>query len=188
MKEVLGFAVLTGPLWLILILLLVSIWIVVKVAKRFKPGSTRLAGGAGIFLLLFCLPFGDEIIGRIYFNYLCTAQAGVKVYQTVELPAEYWDEQGRAKFYDEKNGNFNLEAYRVEYKTGAYSPSFHIDNAGYKRVEKQSGQALGEVTDFMFWGGWMRRNLSPSNTANGCENRSERSNILIKQIVKPKKS
>jgi hypothetical protein len=91
---ILGFAVLTGPLWLILILLPVCIWLAVKLAKRFKPGITRLAGGVGIFLLLFALPFGDEIAGRIYLSYLCSTQAGVKVYQTVELPAEYWDEEG----------------------------------------------------------------------------------------------
>lgn len=98
MNGLLGFAVLTGPLWLILILLPVSIWIAVKVAKRFKQRSAKLTGGLGIFLLVFFLPFSDEIAGRIYFNYLCAAEAGVKVYQTVELPAEYWDERGRAKF------------------------------------------------------------------------------------------
>ena len=188
LNDLLGFAVLTGPLWLILILLPVSIWIAVKLAKRFKQRSARLAGGIGIFLLVFFVPFGDEIAGKIYFNYLCATEAGVKVYQTVELPAEYWDEQGRPKFYDEKNGNFNLEAYRVEYKTGAYSSSFTIDNAGAKRVDKQSGQALGEVTDFGYWGGWMRRNLSLHNTATTCEGGMERSNNLIKQIFKQKKS
>lgn len=188
LNDLLGFAVLTGPLWLLLILLPISIWIAVKVAKRFKQGSTKIAGGIGIFLLVFCIPFGDEIAGRIYLSHLCATEAGVKVYQTVELPAKYWDEQGRAKFYDEKNGNFNLEGYRVEYKTGTYSPSFHIDNAGYMRVDGRSGQVLGEVTDFMYWGGWMQRNLSPHNTADGCENRRERSNSLIQQIFKQKKS
>jgi len=188
LNELLGFAVLTGPLWLILILLAVSIWIAVKIAKRFKPGITRIAGGVGIFLLLFALPFGDEIAGKIYFNYLCATQAGVKVYQTVELPSEYWKADGKPKFYDERNGNFNLEGYRVEYTTGTYSSFFHIDNAGAKRIDGRTGQVLGEVTDFRYWGGWMRRNLSPHNTADSCENRSERSNSLIKQIFKQKKS
>jgi hypothetical protein len=179
-----GLAVLTGPLWLILILLPVCIWIAYKVAKRFKSGATRITGGIGIFLLLFALPFGDEIAGRIYFNYLCATQVVVKVYQTVELPAEYWEADGKPKFYDEKNGNFNLEGYRVDYATGVYSSFFHIDNAGYKRVNGKSGQVLGEVTDFRYWGGWMTRNLSPSNTANSCENRRERSTSLIKKIFK----
>jgi hypothetical protein len=189
LDELLGFAVLTGPLWLILILLPVCIWIAIKISKRLKPGITRIAGGVGIFLLLFALPFGDEIAGRVYFNYLCATEAGVKVYQTVELPAEYWDEHGKATFIDEKAGGFLLgKEYPPEYKTGAYSTFFHIDNAGYKRVDKQSGRVFGEVTDFRYWGGWMRRNLSPSNTATRCEGGIERSNSLIKQIFRPKKS
>jgi len=188
LNELLGFAVLTGPLWLILILLVVSIWIAVMVAKRFKRGGIKIVLGLLVFLLVFFVPFGDEIAGKIYFNYLCATQAGVKVYQTVELPSEYWKADGKPKFYDERNGNFNLEGYRVEYTTGTYSSFFHIDNAGAKRIDGRTGQALGEVTDFRYWGGWMRRNLSPHNTADSCENRSERSNSLIKQIFKQKKS
>lgn len=32
------------------------------------------------------IPTWDEIAGRAYFKYLCATEAGVKVYQTVELP------------------------------------------------------------------------------------------------------
>lgn len=188
MDAILGFAVLTGPLWLILVLLPVSIWIAIKMAKRFKQRGAKFAGGITIFFVVFLVPFADEIVGKAYFSYLCANEAGVKVYKTVELPAEYWEADGKSKFYDEKNGNFNLEGYRVEYITGVYSSSFHIDNAGYKRVDKQSGQVLGEATDFMYWGGWMRRNLSPHNTANGCEGRKERSASLVKQIFRQKTS
>lgn len=188
LNELLGFAVLTGPLWLILILLPIAIWIAVKATKRFKRGSAKIAVGLLVFLLVFFVPFGDEIAGRIYLSHLCATEAGVKVYQAAELPAEYWDEQGKAKFYDEKNGNFYLEGYRVEYQTGAYSSFFHIDNAGYKRVDARSGQVLGEVNNLRYWGGWMRRNLSPHNTAISCEGGIERSNNLIKQIFKQKKS
>lgn len=186
MNELLGFAVLSGPLWLILLLLPVCIWIAIKIAKRFKPEVARFASSVGIFLLLFLLPFADKIAGRFYLSYLCTTEAGVKVYQTIELPVEYWDEQGKPNFYDNRNGNFNLGGYRVDYSTGVYSSSFHIDNAGYKRVDARSGKTLGEVIDFTYWGGWMRRNLSPNNTATGCEGRMERSNTLISQIFKKK--
>ena len=188
MKEILGFAVLTGPLWLILILLVASFWIARKISKRFKRRSTQIVSGIGVFLLIFLVPFGDEIAGRIYLNHLCATEAGVKVYQTVELPLKYWDEQGRPKFFDEKNGNFRLEGYRVEYKTGTYSSLFHVDNAGYRRVDGQSGQALAEVVNFRYWGGWMRRNLSPHNTADSCEGGIERANSLVQQVFKPKQS
>ncbi len=189
MDAILGFAVLSGPLWLILILLPVSIWIAIRTAKRFKQRGAKFARVITIFFVVFFVPFADEIAGKVYFSYLCVTQARVKVYQTIELPAEYWDEQGRAKFIDERAGGFLLgNEYPPEYKTGLYSTFFHVTNAGYKRVDKQSGQVLGEVTDFMYWGGWIRRNLSPSNTATSCEGGIERSNSLIKQMFKPKKS
>lgn len=188
LNDLLGFAVLTGPLWLILILLSLAIWIAVKAAKHFEHRTAKIAAGLLVFLLVFFLPFGDEIAGRIYLSYLCATEAGLKVYQSVELPAEYWDEQGRPRFYDERTGNFNLEAYRVEYKTGSYSSFFHVDHAGYKRVDGPSGQVLGEVTDFRYWGGWIKRNLGLHNTAMRCDDAAERSNSLIKQIFTRKKS
>lgn len=189
LNELLGFVVLTGPLFLILAWLPVCIWIAVKVAKRFQHRRTKLAGGVGVFALAFFAPFADEIAGHLYLNHLCATEAGVKVYQTVELPAEYWDEQGRAKFIDEKVGGFLLgKEYPPQYQSGAYSTFFHVDNAGYKRVDGQSGQVLGEVTDFMYWGGWIRRNFSPNNTAIICGGGVERSNSLIKQIFRQKNS
>jgi len=189
LNELLGFAVLTGPLWLIVILLLVAIWIAMKAGKRFNRRSAKIAVGLLVFLMIFFVPFGDEIAGRIYLNYLCATKAGVKVYQTVELPAEYWDERESAKFINEKAGGFLLgKKYPPEYESGAYSTFFHIDNAGYKRVDGLSGQVLGEVTDFRYRGGWIRRNFSPHNTAIRCDGGIGRSNSLIKQIFKPKKS
>lgn len=184
MDAILGFAVLTGPLWLILILLPVSIWIAVKVAKRYNQRGAKLAGGLGVFLLVFFLPFTDEIAGRIYFDHLCATEAGVKAYKTVELPAEYWDAQGVAKFY--RNFDSLLgETYSSKYKSGTYSTLFHIDNAGYAYVNRQSGQILGEAVDFRYWGGWIKRNFS-SKSATSCIDYSEPSK-LIDRIFVPKK-
>jgi len=162
LDDLAGFAVLTSPLWLILILLFLSLWLAVKIAKRFKPGIARIAGGVGIFLLLFALPFGDEIAGRIYLGYLCANEAGVKVYQTVELPAEYWDEQGRAKFYDEKNGNFNLPQIGTDFKTENYYSILPIQKFRFWYFEKQDGKILGEITNFHYLGGWISRNSNPA--------------------------
>ncbi len=169
----LGFAVLTGPLWLMLFLLPVCIWLAIKISKRFKPGIARIAGGVGIFLLLFALPFGDEIAGRLYFNYLCATEAGVKMYQTVELPAEYWDERGAPNFFN-KYGylehdfwvkNLDESGGRVE----RHPSIFSIDKDTSQVKERTSQKVLAEVTTFRYWGGWIRRNFSPHNTANSCK-------------------
>ena len=188
---VLGFAVLTGPLWLILILLPVSIWIAVKLAKRFKQRGTKLAGGVGIFLLVFLVPFGDEIAGHLYFNYLCANEAGVKVYQTVELPGEYWDERGREKFFNQY-GNLDHDLWvKVLDESGGhverYSSVFSIDKDTSPVKQRTSQMMLAEVTTFRYWGGWMRRNLSPSNTAISCAfiSYSNFSRSFYGQLFKP---
>ena len=191
LNELLGFAVLTGPLWLILILLPVCIWIAVKISKRFKPGAARIAGGAGIFLLLFALPFGDEIVGKIYFNYLCATEAGVKVYQTVELPAGYWDERGRARFIGrEKSLEFDESVLgnRFARKSALHSQSvfFRLDRDSYQLLDTHTNSLLGEDVNFMYWGGWIARNLSPNISAIGC-NRDHVGYFteVLKKVFKP---
>jgi hypothetical protein len=169
--ELQGFAVLTGPLWLIIILLPVCLWIAYKLAKRFKSGGTKLAGGLGIFLLVFLVPFGDEIAGRIYLNHLCATEAGVKVYQTVELPGEYWDADGKARFL-KQNGDLDKtilgERFGEPHVIETYSAILKVDKRRMQLVDHNNQKILGEVIDFMYWGGWIGRNLSAHNSATDC--------------------
>lgn len=171
--ELRGFAVLTGPLWLILLLLPVCIWLAVKISKRFKPGITRIAGSMGIFLLLFALPFGDEIAGRVYFDYLCATEAGVKVYQTVELPAEYWDQQGAPKFIRRQGSlDFDESTLGKQYgrKSSIHSRSslLQIDRDSYQLLDMQSQKLLGENVNYVYRGGWVSRALGSNTIATGC--------------------
>ena len=172
--ELLGFAVLTGPLWLMLILLPVSIWIAVKIAKRMQRGrSVKLGIGLLVFLAVFFVPFGDEIAGRLYFNYLCATESGVKVYQTIELPAEYWDVEGKARFIP-REGSLGFDesmlGNRYTRKSALQSQSvfFRLDRDSYKLLDAQTQSLLGEDVNFMYWGGWIARNLSPNISAIGC--------------------
>lgn len=173
LNELLGFVVLTGPLFLILAWLPVCIWIAVKVAKCFQHGRTKLAGGAGVFALAFFAPFVDEIAGHLYFNHLCSTEAGVKVYQTVELPAEHWDEQGRPRFFN-KQGYLDHDFWVKNIDEGGghverYSSILGIDKDFSRVTDKGSRELLGEVITFRYWGGWVRRYFSPNNTANSCQ-------------------
>lgn len=164
MKEILGFAVLTGPLWLILILLVASFWIARKISKRFKRRSTQIVSGIGVFLLIFLVPFGDEIAGRIYLNHLCATEAGVKVYQTVELPADYWGARGNPKFYFNSD-KFGKTRYIFPDKTieeprllqresdSRYSRFLYVHKRVSYLTESDSGKTVGEIIRFRFWGG-----------------------------------
>jgi len=174
LKELLGFVVLTGPLLLIIVWLPVSLWAATRISKRYTRGSLKRKFSIGVllFIAIFLIPFADGIAGRFYFNYLCATKAGVKVYQTVELPAEYWDEEGRAKFIKNNGdldnvilgGRFDEPAF-----TEPYSPIFGIDERHHQLVDKSDSGTLGEVINYMYWGGWVSRNLSPNRSASDCK-------------------
>ena len=98
MSELLGFAVLTSPLWLIVVLFVAAVWIALKVSARYRSGFAKIVVGLGMITLVVGLPLLDGITGRGYFHYLCASNAGAKVYETVELPGSFWDEAGKPKF------------------------------------------------------------------------------------------
>ncbi len=140
----------------------------------------KIAGGVTVFLIALLLPVSDEIAGRIYFNHLCEKEAGVKVYQTIELPAEYWDERGKPKFYATWDAGLGKAYPRIR-KNGPYSSLFHINDAGFKFIEKNSGNTLGEVVNFRYFGGWIFRNFTTSNSSISCELKEE----IINEIFIP---
>ncbi len=170
MKEILGFIVLTSPLFLVVLWTPVAAVLGVIIGKKIsKRSSTIISAAVGIlvFLVLLLLPVTDEIAGNIYFKHLCKNKAKAKFYQTVELSSEYWDKNGTPKFYVNWDENLGKQ-YPLIYTKGIYSTLFNIDNAGYKFVDIQSGNTLGEVINFRHWGGWLRGNFSPHNTAESC--------------------
>ena len=182
MNQFLGFVVLTGPLFLIVLWVPVCVALAFLVGKKFikKSMSLKIIGGMVVFLVALPLPLADEIAGRMYFNHLCKTEAGVEVYQTIELPAEYWDEDGKPKFYVDWDAGLGKK-YPLIRKGESYSSLFHIDNAGFKFIEKKTGKTLGEVVNFRFLGGWIFRNFNASNSTSSCELREE----IINEIFIP---
>lgn len=174
LNELLGFAVLTGPLWLILILLPIAIWVAVKAAKRFDRRSAKIAVGLLVFLLLFFVPFADEIAGRIYLNRLCATEAGVKVYKTVELPAEYWDEGGGPKFLNPRGVLVrSVLGDRFEWRTVSepyINWVIRIDKKRWFLQDNQSKQDLGEKITFVRYFGWLNQFSPAPNVGESCRN------------------
>lgn len=153
-------------------------WAIIK-----RLPSKKVKWAATVIFVL--IPTWDEVAGRIYFEYLCATEAGVKVHQTVELPAEYWDEQGKPKFYDEKNGNFYLSKdYPTELKIEKNYSFLYIDKLVTHLRDQKKDKLFSERVSYMHWGGWIRRNLSPHNTATSCSNNLEQYGNFIKQTFK----
>lgn len=174
LNELLGFAVLTGPLWLILILLAIATWIAVKAAKRFEGRGVQIAVGVLVFLLVFFVPFGDEIAGRIYLGHLCATEAGVKVHQTVELPAEYWDEHGKPKFLNPR-GVIVKAALGDRFTWRSVSERYinwfiRIDKEHSFLQDIQSKQDLGEKITFVRYYGWLNQFSPAPNVGESCRN------------------
>jgi hypothetical protein len=171
--QILGLAVLTSPLWLFVLLLIASVWIGFKVSNRFRSGTAKAAAGLGVATLVLVVPFGDEIVGRLYLDHLCATEGGAKVYRTVKLPPEYWDESGQPKFFN-RFGSLDRDLWLSKLdekanRSNRYSSLFAIDKDTSLIKDKSDGNVIAELTQFLYWGGWIRRNLTPHNSASGCK-------------------
>jgi hypothetical protein len=185
-NEFFGFIVLTSPLWLIVMAALAAGLGTAMLSKRIQRTRFKVVGAMACFLVIFLIPFGDEIAGRVYLRYLCSTEAGVKVYHTVELPTEYWDEVGKPKFYDERNGNFHLrKEYPSELKIEKYSTYLHIDRRIWTLLNRTRDTKYAEGISFMYWGGWIRREFTVNNSAVSCGSDLKRFREIMRQVFKP---
>ncbi|MEZ5542168.1 MAG: hypothetical protein R3F42_08995 [Pseudomonadota bacterium] len=162
MNELLGLYVLAGPL-LLLLWVPIALLIAFAIPKRSSRRGSRFLTGLIAFLVLLFLPLADEIAGRIYLKYLCSTQGGFKVYRTVELPDEYWDEDGDPRFIkfteskiipslNRVDGTLNLDVltdYGKE-RTGwkPYSNILSISQSRYWYYEKKTGDILAENKNY----------------------------------------
>lgn len=175
-NELLGFAVLTSPLWLLTILVVVAVVLAVHITK----GSTRRIAKIAIAILTVILvlgvPFSDHVVGRVYFNHLCDTQAGPRVYHMLTLPRELWNDNGQPKFITANGdidkvmlaGRVNDEVFRKP-----FAPALGIDKDQHQVVDASTNKVLGEMITFAHWGGWIARTLTTSPRARSCKDQSE---------------
>ncbi|MDB2705255.1 hypothetical protein N9Y67_01800 [Pseudomonadota bacterium] len=117
-----------------------------------------------LLAFLFYLPVGwDVILGRAYFYYLCNKNGGVHIYDTVELSPEYWDKDGRPRFYTEDRGAFDSSVFGGRYIFNV------LDSKGPFRTKKElnqiidtkTGDILGEWVKYSTSGGWVTNTGTP---------------------------
>lgn len=149
-----------------------AMWVAKKLVIKRESNKWKWGIRASVALIFILIPTADSILGHIYFSHLCGTESGVKIYQTVELPAEYWDEKGMAKFY-KGNGDLDLPLLKNRFEetssTNSYSSLFGIDETHQQLVDKSNKTVLGEVVSFMYWGGWFSRNFTPHDSAMDCK-------------------
>lgn len=164
MNGLLGFFVLSFPMWIflgILIGLTVAVWL----ARRWADARGRNRKKAMLIAgAIFLLPlFGDAILARLTFFTLCATQGGYKIYENVELPAEYWNEDGSPRFIL-PNGNLTIvNRFSFESEVNLIEP-FRIAKVTTRIVELQSNDLKAIYTKFRYSGGWLGEIMSPTGS------------------------
>ena len=146
----------------------VSLWVHTKPEKI----SSKWLASIGIAIFLLFIPVVDDIVGEVYFKYLCATQGGFKVYQTVELGSEYFDKNGIPYFYDRKKtlGKMSMgnRFFGREISDRNYSKKLNIGQYIYEIFDKENNQVIGEYTRFIHFGGILVNSTGLHVIGEGC--------------------
>lgn len=159
-----------------------AVWIV----KRQKTKRARWIAVA-IFMLI---PTWDEIVGRIYFVYLCETQSGIHVYKTVELPMEFWDANGEPRFITRDGlADGVMLSNRYDFSSEFhenYSRTFRIKRHAEVVTNQHTKELLGRYVRFIYFGGWVVNHTGAHVSGMGCPTIEEYNyRNYLKQVFRP---
>jgi hypothetical protein len=176
MNELIGFIVLTGPLFFIVLWVPISIISARWITKRLKVKNSYLKSAFGIFLFLVVLivPVFDEIISTIIFYQVCSVKSELKVLRSTDIPIELLDNEGNPALLNKYSRiNWNQLGRYFEWRRSKepyIGGIIKIDKWKATLYEKQSGKEIGERLTFARESGWLLRNFSPSPEVDICRN------------------
>lgn len=165
MDSLLGFVVLLGPLFLIVLFFLAAIAGVFILRKKVTGTKKRLLGGVLIFAVAFVILFGDELIGEMYLEYLCENKTERMVYETVSLPSKYWVDDKDPRFISERgfleesvlDNKFGWEVKNERFIDGLVT----INKRRRLLIDYKRNKVLGESVIFSRSLGWLNK-FSPA--------------------------
>lgn len=163
MKGLFGFLFLLMPVILFAGWLWLT-WLLWKGGRRFLGSAfasrtVRIAVVVVVAALWFCGAFWEVAGKKMYWDAkvreLCAKDGGVKVYETVELPAEMFNKWGQIEFYSPTQGE---NALGQEYVFKEDTQYYRQDNPQMSRIHYQvlrraDGKLLGETTLYLRIGG-----------------------------------
>jgi hypothetical protein len=129
--------------------------------------------GKGIAIaILILIPTGDAIVGQVSHIYLCSTEERVKVYQTVVLPAEYWDKKGAPKFFG-AYGFVDMKLLPNKFEWHSVNEPYidsviKIEKWRSQLRDKETQDILGERISYVRFFGWMNRFSPAPNVAESC--------------------
>jgi hypothetical protein len=139
-------------------------WVVYRIWRCWKPVNlTRKIGHIVIGVLLFSLWFGGafwEVTGKkLYWDArvreLCAKDGGVKVYETVVLPAEKFDQYARINWIlpDNYQVSSSSEYFYERDVLFYHSTDPQVSRRLTKIIRKRDGKVLGEYIHYGRGGG-----------------------------------
>lgn len=160
MDELLGFVVLSGPLFLIVLFLLIAIAGVFILRKKVTGAKKRLLGSVIIFAVAYFVLFGDEIITGRYLEYLCENKTEQIIHTQIKLPKNYWNDDGSLKYQTFENGMADFSGYRSFYEINSIKEpffDFFIKIIKNKRIyiDARTKQKVATKISFSRKHGWL---------------------------------
>jgi len=156
---------------------LLAIFITFWLASRLKKTIHQIIVFTFVATVFVLIPTWDIIPGRLYFSHLCETEGGLKIYKQVELPAEYWDENGKPKFIKD-NGDVDKGTLDIFFdfivEKKMVSDVFHIQLVNFIIKEKKSKTHVGIYSSFGYFGGWLVNNSGIHVRGESCPDPNKR--------------
>lgn len=169
---------------------LIALVIAFFVARRWSGIRQKLIVGVLTLAILLVTPLADEITGRLYFSYLCQVDGGLKVYRQVELPREYWNEDGTPTFIS-SDGELDEgrlgNRYAFELKGGEYF-RFGITSHKATITDLKVKDVLAEHTRFLYRHGWLMHSFPGHVGAISCPRYDDVPSLLADHVFTLKPS
>jgi len=147
---------------MIMAVLIVYLSFVIAVSKSVykKPEKvfTKWLASIGTAVFLLFAPVADSIVGEVYLKYLCATQGGIHVYETVELGAEYFKDDGVPVFYDRNKGLHEMSMggrYFGSSEAETISKALNVEMIIDRIVDAENNSTLGSIIYFAHFGGWL---------------------------------
>lgn len=162
-----------------------------RMVKRGRSLAVRLGVVLLIGLIIWAIPYGDHMAGKIYFNWLCKKEGGERIARTVEDVEGYmWvfgvpsrKPEGRGyRFYEDRvdkkgmttratvttDGSFVVEKNVSPISRYIVKRNRLLENVQIARVtdnieDRVTGEELARYTEFQHRGGWLMRSLEAMN-------------------------
>ncbi len=170
-----------------------AMWAAKKLSDKRESKQWKWGVRVCVALVFMLIPTWDSILGQLYLNHLCSSKAGVKVYQTVKLPAEYWDGEMRPRFIA-ANGFVDMKLLPARYKWQNFEESYidsviKIEKWRWQLINTETKNVLGERITYMRHFGWLNRFSPAPNIGEGCElsrsQEQEQEQNFFRGIFKP---